>query len=161
MDHFKPHVYILAIVLMGIAAVPALGSGSVQVDVNKQLFSAIRDADLDKMTSLIVHGADINQANAQGYTPLMEAARTGDHRVLEQLLSQDAEVDAQNDAGATALMIAAKYGHTHTIQQLLDHGADPGIINNYGNKASDFAKAYKKRDAYRALLKAEREFGNL
>lgn len=46
---------------------------------------------------LLERGANIEEVNDEGYTPLMEAAREGHEEMVALLLSQGADINAQTD----------------------------------------------------------------
>jgi len=54
---------------------------------------------------LLDAGADINQANETGDTPLHAAAATGPLAVIQLLVDRGANIDAQNKAGMTPLAL--------------------------------------------------------
>lgn len=63
------------------------------------------------MELLLDHGADLEEPNDEGYTPLMEASREGHHYVVELLLDRGANVNAKIDDGIeTPLTLAASGG---------------------------------------------------
>lgn len=60
--------------------------------------------DLEMVKLLVAHGADVNQANFRGATPLMGAAVSRDPAVVKYLLEKGADVNARDKDGNTALM---------------------------------------------------------
>lgn len=62
--------------------------------------------DLEMVKLLIAHGADVNQANFRGATPLMGAAVGRDVSVVKYLIEKGANVNARDKDGHTALMAA-------------------------------------------------------
>lgn len=96
---------------------------------------------------LIKAGANVNQTDSDGQTPLAHAAANGRQQTVELLLSEgnaDVEkVDKRNVlsppplpvlmlcnlfffnlVGASPLYLAAYNGHTEVIEILLEHGAE-------------------------------------
>lgn len=61
---------------------------------------------LDFIRWLVEHGADVDMANSNGDTPLMDAARLGKTEILQYLLAQGANPSLANNGGATALDLA-------------------------------------------------------
>ncbi len=60
------------------------------------------------MRLLLDRGAQIEDPNDEGYTPLMESAREGHEDVVELLLDRTAEINGQTEeTGETALTLAA------------------------------------------------------
>jgi ankyrin repeat protein len=62
--------------------------------------------DLEMVKLLIDHGADVNQKNFRGATPLMGAAVGTDPAVVKYLIEKGADVNARDPDGHTALMYA-------------------------------------------------------
>jgi ankyrin repeat protein len=70
---------------------------------------------------LLDHGANIEEPNDEGYTPLMEAAREGHRAVTELLLNRGAEINPKIDDGyETPLTLAAACGFKEIVSFLLD-----------------------------------------
>src|SRR5258707_10624501 len=65
----------------------------------------------------------VNQADQDGYTPLMRAAQRGQVNVVRALLKSGAAADARHPNGPTALMVAAQKGHVALAKVLLAAGA--------------------------------------
>jgi ankyrin repeat protein len=99
-------------------------------------------------------GANVNVRDANGWTPLMFAARNGDREAVAELLRRGADVNATNRFGQTALILC----DAKTVQQLVDAGArfdaqtafEPGIAGF----AQTALMATSDVDKTRALLAA-------
>ncbi|MDD9901210.1 MAG: ankyrin repeat domain-containing protein [Alphaproteobacteria bacterium] len=64
--------------------------------------------------TLIAKGADVNAANDEGRTILMEAAGEGLSALAQTILERGAKIGAKNDDGLTAEMIA-KFNHNENV----------------------------------------------
>jgi len=104
------------------------------VDLNQTLSSdftpmleACRSGNLERVSLLLEHGADINKSTSDtGITPLLVAAAAGQSSVVQLLLDKGAQIDkARSDNGATPLYEAAREGHVNVVKLLLQRGADP------------------------------------
>lgn len=73
---------------------------------------------LDFIKWLAENGADVNLANNNGDTPLMDAARLGKTGILQYLLSQGANAALVNNGGVTALDIAKARGRDDIVEVL-------------------------------------------
>ncbi len=73
---------------------------------------------------LLSNGADVNQQNQIGRTPLHEVSWNGHVGVAELLLTNGADVDARDSSGATPLHQAVANSHVAIIKLLLTKGAD-------------------------------------
>ena len=61
---------------------------------------------------LLERGANIEEVNDEGYTPLMEASREGHEEMVALLLSQGADINAQTEeTQETALTLACCGGN--------------------------------------------------
>lgn len=78
------------------------------VDVNygeagwTALHSAAGHANMDMVSLLVAHGANVNAQNAIGETPLHAAAYAKDKKVFEFLVKHGARVDTKDDEGRDA-----------------------------------------------------------
>jgi ankyrin repeat protein/Cdc6-like AAA superfamily ATPase len=76
----------------------------------------------DTVEILLNAGADVNEKDRGGYTPLMRAGAKDDKAIVELLLSTDkVDVNAQQSREYTALMIASRNGHKDIVKLLLDN----------------------------------------
>ena len=87
------------------------------------LLNAAKIGDVNRISELILAGADVNAKNSDGNTALMWASAYGYTNAIIKLLELGADVNASNNDGWTALMWAAKNGHTNAIIKLVEHGA--------------------------------------
>lgn len=86
-------------------------------------------------------GADINEPNRVGYTPLAIAASRGDVEITRALLEAGADVTRIDAVGTTALGAAVmSRAPRDVISLLLDHGADANRPNNRGQSPLDLAR---------------------
>ncbi len=75
---------------------------------------------LELCTILIDHGADINVAQHQGWTPLQQAAMHGQADVVKLLLANGADKTAEADDGSTASSLAESQGFDEIVGLLND-----------------------------------------
>ena len=72
---------------------------------------------------LISRGADLEEVNDEGYTPLMEGAREGHEEVVKLLVEHGANVNAQTEeTQETAITLASCGGFLEVVQYLIEHG---------------------------------------
>lgn len=88
---------------------------------NAAVFRAASDGELASMRSLLAAGANVNQREYEGETPLMYAAAAGRTEMVLFLLERGADINAVSNNGETALVRA---GDTATVRALLAKGAD-------------------------------------
>lgn len=75
------------------------------------LHSALAGSDSAIADLLLSAGADVNAAQADGYTPLHEAAQNGDQAMVERLVAAGADPQAGLDDGSTPADSARRAGH--------------------------------------------------
>lgn len=91
-------------------------------------------------------GADINQFDRYGMTPVLYTALYGNKKILEILLAFGADVDVSCDlsdnnanicpfSGATPLLLSVKRKDYGTAEFLLNHGADIYAADRQGRQA--------------------------
>ncbi|OQS03939.1 hypothetical protein THRCLA_03775 [Thraustotheca clavata] len=81
----------------------------------------------DIVSLLLSNGANSNQSDEYGWTPLHNTAEDGDENVVALLIAHKVDVDISTNKGETPLYIAADKGHLAVISQLLNANADSNI----------------------------------
>ena len=73
---------------------------------------------------LLERGANVNQADRDGWTALMGATVEGRIESVKLLLDNGADVNAKNHDGERALVMATRMKHAEIKDALLEHGAE-------------------------------------
>jgi ankyrin repeat protein len=94
----------------------------------------------------------LNQRNADGMTPLNQAAYYGKVEIVGELLKLGADMDIGDEDNSLPIHCAAISGNTSTIGILLEYGADLNARDNNGLTPLLFAISYQKLDAANFLL---------
>jgi ankyrin repeat protein len=82
---------------------------------------------MEMVKVLLEHGADVNQIDMWGFTPLHVAEATNDTVPFDLLLQHGSDVHAKDSAGETAQHCAAKTGREHHVRKLLAAGASVDV----------------------------------
>lgn len=96
-----------------------------------ELPRAIRDGDEKRVGELLKAGANVNERDADGTTPLILAALYAGPDCVKLLLDKGAEVDTANDAGVTPLVQAAT--NFEKVKLLIAAGAKVKVRTNRGS----------------------------
>ena len=90
--------------------------------ISDRLYEAIRADDGLAVTALLAQGAEVNNRDDHGTTPLMYAAAVGSTGMMRRLIGAGADVNVKNSFDATALMWCSN--QLEKVKLLTDKGAD-------------------------------------
>ena len=93
---------------------PQYGSNALHVAANRGNEMVVH--------ALLESGFRVNQANTDGWTPLISASWGGHKPVVSVLLRAGADLSKKNKNGLTAMAAADKRGHQQVVEMLLHHG---------------------------------------
>jgi len=111
------------IVILSVAAAAVVFLVQAVAQGPKDLPTAIQSGASKQALELIRAGADVNQAQGEGSTPLLWAVNRSDYEVAEALLAKKANPNAGNEFGALPLTEAARLNDDRMVKMLLDAGA--------------------------------------
>jgi hypothetical protein len=126
------------------------------------LHTAVRENNVTEVKRLIASGADVNEKDYTGYTPLhwsanadfLNAVSVNCLAIAQLLVDAGADVNAHDYYGEnTPLDGAAFWGHEEMIKLLLNAGADVTLKNKAGYTALDEAEMFARNEKVIALLK--------
>ena len=109
------------------------------------LHLAVCRENLTIIEMILKAGADTNEQNIRGDTPLHESMYYSSGNLVQKvglLLKFGAQVNMGNNHADTPLHLAAHYGQSAVVQMLLDAGADPQLPNMSGETAMDLARKW-------------------
>jgi len=86
------------------------------------LHSAVAARNVEIARALIDHGADVNAAQNDDFTPLMAAAQNGQLEMIELLLAHGARPDVKRANGQSATDFAREGGHSEAVELLRQRG---------------------------------------
>ena len=116
------------------------------------LVEAVKMHDLAAIRALLQKHAAVDQAEPDGTTALMWAAREDAADVAAQLIKSGADVNARNRYGVTPLQLAAINASSGMTALLLDNGADAGAAMDNGQTVLMTAARAGNADLVRLLL---------
>jgi len=116
------------------------------------LAEAVLLRDRTAVENFLALGADPNEPEADGTTPLMRAVHGTLPEIAEMLIAASADVAAKNTYGVTALYIAARAGDPVATRLLLHAGASANTALPSGETVLMTAAKSGNADVVRALL---------
>jgi len=109
----------------------------------KTLHDAARDGDIDQVQLLLSKGANVNEKNRMGWTPLHTAIQNRRQALIEPLIAKGADINATNNRGQTPLLAAVNTGQKDAVELLIAKGAD---VNAMGGSDNALSLAKKRRN---------------
>lgn len=88
------------------------------------LSNAAAQGDLELVRQLLEAGADVNNTDSWGHTPLMSASWGGHKEIVQVLLAHGANVNVTTSRGWTALRFATNLPHPEIVELLKAAGAE-------------------------------------
>jgi len=122
-------------------------------DIKQEFNNAVIAGDIERAAYLLEKGADIDARDAQGYPPLVNAARRTDVRALSFLLDKGANPAVTDVDGWNALMFAAWRDDAESVDLLAAKGADLEVLTPTGVTPLALAAQHAKSKALTALVK--------
>jgi uncharacterized protein len=118
-----------AVVLVSITAAAILLQAAPPAQAPKDLATAVQAGASKQALEMIRNGADVNQVQGDGSTPLIWAVNRQDYDVAQALLEKKANPNAVNDFGAMPLTEAARLNDDRLVKMLLEAGAKVDSAN--------------------------------
>jgi len=118
------------------------------------LADAIESGNRAEALALIAGGADVNQAQGDGTTPLHWAAYQLDTDLVERLIAKGASANTANRFGASPLGEAAKAANVEIAALLLKGGAEVDAANGDGETPLMLAAKAGSAEVARELIDA-------
>ncbi len=118
----------------------------------KTLHDAARDGDIDQVQLLLSKGANVNEKNRMGWTPLHTAIQNRRQALIEPLIAKGADINATNNRGQTPLLAAVNIGQKDAVELLIAKGADVNVMAGSDNALS-LAKKRRNTEIVDLLLK--------
>lgn len=97
-----------------------------------KLTDEILQGNIRQVEQILTGGADVNQLDLYGYTPLIEAAIANRADIAHLLIEHGADVNKKDLVGGSPLSWAVENYNLPLCELLLKHQADPNAYSNYG-----------------------------
>ena len=131
-----------------------------------ELTKAIHAGNATLVSDLLTTGANPNDVDSRGWTPLAQAAEMENLEIIEILLTHNADPNQPSSDGTTPLHAAVDIAIDGTIQsggkqgdepvliikRLLAAGANVELRNNHGETPLDWARNYRSKKVIAVLL---------
>jgi len=106
------------------------------------IIEAIETGNVTRAISLIQEGANVNEINSFGWTPLHIAARDGKTGFANSLIKHHANIDVRDLVGQTPLHRAAFWGHLDICKLLVEAGGDFTSLDNLLQTPEELARIH-------------------
>src|SRR5215471_19355169 len=115
--------------------------------MDQALFEAAREGNLPTVEKLIDSGADVNQGDDQGWTPLNFAAGKGNLDMVKLLIKKGADPFKVGRDNRTPYMIALAAGRVEVVKHLreVEDATDPEKAKSFRPERK-YCKAYYLKD---------------
>ncbi|KAH9134344.1 hypothetical protein AeRB84_019797 [Aphanomyces euteiches] len=120
-------------------------------DHHRALCVAAQNQCLETMALLVQYGADVNQTEVGGRTPLHCACAWGKLEATNFLIEHGADVDAKDANGQAPLHLACQNGDPKLVQILFAARADPYVADEHRRIPHDIASDWKRLEAMTEL----------
>lgn len=110
--------------------VPARAQANVEINPlsdqqpQERLWSAVENRKPAEVLTAINAGADVNEKDCRGNTPLHYAAWEGNAEIIQLLINAGSLINEKNSADYTPLHFAATNGNIDSVRLLINAGAD-------------------------------------
>lgn len=128
--------------------------------LNKAIIQIPDSLSSETVKVLIAAGANVNDVDEGGRTPLMFASQTGSLETIKTLLVAGASINARDKSGQTALMwgqVASRYAgryNPEVIKTLIGARADVNAVDKSGRTPLMFAAQADLAESVKMLLEA-------
>jgi len=119
----------------------------------QNLHQAIINGDIEHVKSLLSKGADINEKNRLGGTPLHTAMMNGKWEIAELLISKGPDLNAKDNRQRTPLYLAVEKNQKKIVEILIAKGVDVNALAGMGHNALTLARSKGYTELTELLLK--------
>lgn len=123
------------------------------VSADDSVYDIINNEDTAAFSQLVTLGYDIDDSDADGYTPLMIAATLGKPNFVQFLIDNGADVNRRSYNGETAMHRASNVGNNEIIDILYEAEANINMPDLDGNTPLMYAITANRRFTVERLVK--------
>jgi len=116
------------------------------------VYDIINNEDTTAFSQLVTLGYDIDDSDADGYTPLMIASSLGKAQFVQFLIDNGADVNRRSYNGETAMHRAAITGNNEIVNILFEAGANLNMPDFDGNTPLMYAVTANRRFTVERLV---------
>lgn len=121
-------------VALALAVLSGCSSESEQVPAGALVEAAAR-GDAAAVRELLARGADVNERDPSGRTPVTAAVYAGSAAVVRLLVAAGADVDLQDDTRANAFLALGETGDVAVLDAVLPAAPNVTLTNRFGGTA--------------------------
>ncbi len=127
---------------------------NIEADFSSFLFKAVTEGKTKVVQELIKAGANVNENDGYGYTPLRFAILNGKPEVAQVLIKAGADVNENVGSGYAPLFYAIYNGKLEVAQVLIEAGADVNVKDKDGWGPLHLAALAGHTEVVKALIQA-------
>lgn len=119
---------------------------------NTKLHIASQKEDYDLVKALIFHGANPNELNNDGYSPLLFAFLYENVEIIQFFLDNGADIHTESNSKEGVIHVAVRTKNLEVLELSLEYGADIDKQNKSGNTALHDAAINNNSGAVKLLV---------
>ena len=147
-------VYMLVVLIMCCITNLCFSGGNSEQLYTTDLIEAIKEEDINAVTELLNNGANVEEADSEGNTPLYIAVINGNPELVSLLLSFGANPNYVHPYNYdTALLVSLWNNNKTIVNLLLENEADPNLAGNYIYSPLMLATIYDNSDIAASLIR--------
>ena len=117
------------------------------MDRENKLIAAVQQGDIELVRQAIDEGADVNERDQQGWTPLHWSAGSGNVEIIRFLLNHWSDVTLAGRDNRTPLMVARSVGRTEVVAVLTEAEKARGVWQD-PRESRPYCKGYYLKDLH-------------
>ena len=130
-----------------------IASTTIDTNLSALAREAAQSGYVQIMRYLQSRGADLNQSDENGWSPILMAAARGDLPMIRFLVENaGADIRAKNNSRTTTLMLAARSGNLELCRFLLDRGTNVDAKTLHGISALMYGASSGNLDLVKLLV---------